>query len=185
MWSMVAQQLTQILPPAATPDQLWQRVEAACSAVPQEHIQSLFESMPRRVAVVTPFEFLQVWLSNNCNTNSNNGAICLLNIQPQQLPQILTNKIDGPLLNGLLMAIKAMANAGKMTEGFEYLKSLIKVPRIKVTTSFLSTKEKTDIRIKNIYCSRKNKSCETSEKKCSFDLRTEKWNNASKSQQAP
>ncbi|GFW69980.1 transposable element Tcb1 transposase [Trichonephila clavipes] len=37
---------------AATPDQLWQRVEAAWSAVPQEHIQSLFESMPRRVAAV-------------------------------------------------------------------------------------------------------------------------------------
>ncbi|GFV88774.1 transposable element Tcb1 transposase [Trichonephila clavipes] len=52
MWSMVAQRLTQITPPAATPDQLWQRVEAAWSAVPQEHIRSLFESMPRRVATV-------------------------------------------------------------------------------------------------------------------------------------
>ncbi|GFV89154.1 transposable element Tcb1 transposase [Trichonephila clavipes] len=41
MWSMVAQRLTQITSPAATPDQLWQRVEAAWSAVPQEHIQSL------------------------------------------------------------------------------------------------------------------------------------------------
>ncbi|GFW66387.1 transposable element Tcb1 transposase [Trichonephila clavipes] len=50
MWSMVAQRLTQITPPATTPDQLWQHVEAAWSAVPQEHIQSLFESMPRRVA---------------------------------------------------------------------------------------------------------------------------------------
>ncbi|GFU77415.1 ATP-binding cassette sub-family A member 1 [Trichonephila clavipes] len=50
MWSMVAQRLIQITPPAATPDQLWQRVEAAWSAVPQEHIQSLFESMLRRVA---------------------------------------------------------------------------------------------------------------------------------------
>ncbi|GFT15725.1 transposable element Tcb1 transposase [Trichonephila clavipes] len=49
MWSMVAQRLTQITPPAATPDQLWQRVEAAWSVVPQEHIQSLFESMSRRV----------------------------------------------------------------------------------------------------------------------------------------
>ncbi|GFU52115.1 transposable element Tcb1 transposase [Trichonephila clavipes] len=38
MWSMVAQRLTQITPPAATPDQLWQRVEAAWSAVPQEDI---------------------------------------------------------------------------------------------------------------------------------------------------
>ncbi|GFX89210.1 transposable element Tcb1 transposase [Trichonephila clavipes] len=29
MWSMVAQRLNQITPPASTPDQLWQRVEAA------------------------------------------------------------------------------------------------------------------------------------------------------------
>ncbi|GFW54692.1 transposable element Tcb1 transposase [Trichonephila clavipes] len=52
MWSMVAQRLTQITRLASTPDQLWQRVEAAWSAVPQEHIQSLFESMQRRVAAV-------------------------------------------------------------------------------------------------------------------------------------
>ncbi|GFW88470.1 transposable element Tcb1 transposase [Trichonephila clavipes] len=47
MWSMVAQRLTQITPPAVTPDQLCQRVGAAWSAVSQEHIQSLFESIPR------------------------------------------------------------------------------------------------------------------------------------------
>ncbi|GFX64312.1 transposable element Tcb1 transposase [Trichonephila clavipes] len=52
MWSMVAQRSTQTTPPAATTDQLWQRVEVAWSAVPQEHIQSLFESMPRRVAAM-------------------------------------------------------------------------------------------------------------------------------------
>ncbi|GFW91832.1 transposable element Tcb1 transposase [Trichonephila clavipes] len=44
--------IDQITSPAAIPDQLWQRVEASWSAVPQEHIQSLFESMPRRVAAV-------------------------------------------------------------------------------------------------------------------------------------
>ncbi|GFX32669.1 transposable element Tcb1 transposase [Trichonephila clavipes] len=52
MWSMGAQRLPQNTLPAAPPDQLWQRGEAAWSAVPQEHIQSLFESMPRRVAAV-------------------------------------------------------------------------------------------------------------------------------------
>ncbi|GFV08241.1 transposable element Tcb1 transposase [Trichonephila clavipes] len=52
MWSMVAQRLTQITPPVATPDQLWQRVEDAWSAVLQEHIQSLFELMPRCVTAV-------------------------------------------------------------------------------------------------------------------------------------
>ncbi|GFV81124.1 transposable element Tcb1 transposase [Trichonephila clavipes] len=35
MWSMVAQRLTQITPAAATPEQLWQCVEAAWSAVPK------------------------------------------------------------------------------------------------------------------------------------------------------
>ncbi|GFV21088.1 transposable element Tcb1 transposase [Trichonephila clavipes] len=52
MWFIFAQRLTQITLPAATPDQLWQRVAVAWSAVPQVHIQSLFESMPRRVAAV-------------------------------------------------------------------------------------------------------------------------------------
>ncbi|GFU44517.1 transposable element Tcb1 transposase [Trichonephila clavipes] len=52
MWYMVAQRLTLITPSAATPDQLWQRVEASSSSVPQEYIQSLFESMPRHVAAV-------------------------------------------------------------------------------------------------------------------------------------
>ncbi|GFW16993.1 transposable element Tcb1 transposase [Trichonephila clavipes] len=50
MWSMVSQRLTQITPSAASPDQLWQRVEAAWSAVPPKHIQSPLQSMPRRVA---------------------------------------------------------------------------------------------------------------------------------------
>ncbi|GFT42474.1 transposable element Tcb1 transposase [Trichonephila clavipes] len=52
MWSMVAQRMTQITSPAATPDQLWECVEVSRSAVPQEYIQSLFESMPKRVAAV-------------------------------------------------------------------------------------------------------------------------------------
>ncbi|GFW64308.1 transposable element Tcb1 transposase [Trichonephila clavipes] len=49
IWSMVAQRLIQITPSATTPDQFLQRVEATWSDVPQEHIQSLFELMPRRV----------------------------------------------------------------------------------------------------------------------------------------
>ncbi|KFM65075.1 Transposable element Tcb1 transposase, partial [Stegodyphus mimosarum] len=52
IWCVVAERLTQITSQAATPDQVWQRVEAAWSAVPQEHIQSFFEAMSRRVAAV-------------------------------------------------------------------------------------------------------------------------------------
>ncbi|GFX26100.1 transposable element Tcb1 transposase [Trichonephila clavipes] len=49
MWSMAAQRLTQITPPAATLDQLWQRVEAAWSAVPQEHTSKVSLSQCRGV----------------------------------------------------------------------------------------------------------------------------------------
>ncbi|GFU63078.1 transposable element Tcb1 transposase [Trichonephila clavipes] len=52
MRPMIAPRLTQKTPLAVTSDQLWQHVEAASSAVPQEHIQSLFESIPRCVAAV-------------------------------------------------------------------------------------------------------------------------------------
>ncbi|KFM67327.1 Transposable element Tcb1 transposase, partial [Stegodyphus mimosarum] len=52
MWSMVAERLIRITSQAATSDQLCQCMDVACSAVPQEHIQSFFESIPRCVAVV-------------------------------------------------------------------------------------------------------------------------------------
>ncbi|GFV29849.1 transposable element Tcb1 transposase [Trichonephila clavipes] len=56
MWSMVAQRLTQITPPAATPDQLWQRVEAAWSVY------------PKNTSKVSLNQYLDVWqwvISNN------------------------------------------------------------------------------------------------------------------------
>ncbi|GFU63209.1 hypothetical protein TNCV_1478031 [Trichonephila clavipes] len=61
MWSMVAQRLIQITPPAASPDQLWQRVEATLSAVPQEHIQiemNTFEDSPRQDKIICSMQTL-------------------------------------------------------------------------------------------------------------------------------
>ncbi|GFX08118.1 transposable element Tcb1 transposase [Trichonephila clavipes] len=52
VWSMLAQQLAWDTLSAVTPDQLCQYVEAAWTAEPQGYIQSLFDSTPRRVAVV-------------------------------------------------------------------------------------------------------------------------------------
>ncbi|GFW14119.1 transposable element Tc3 transposase [Trichonephila clavipes] len=47
---MLSQQLDGDTPPTVTPDQLWQYVEVAWTAVPQGCIQSLFYPMPRRMA---------------------------------------------------------------------------------------------------------------------------------------
>ncbi|GFS56788.1 hypothetical protein TNCV_2222111 [Trichonephila clavipes] len=70
MWYMVAQRLTQITPPAATPDQLWQRVEAACDEahfwmngyVNKQNCRIWSEANPQ-VYVETPLhpEKLTVW----------------------------------------------------------------------------------------------------------------------------
>ncbi|GFW60284.1 tigger transposable element-derived protein 1 [Trichonephila clavipes] len=60
MWSMVAQRLTQITPPAATPDQLWQCVEAAWSAVPQEHFQSEVASADEEAARKYPEKLAKI-----------------------------------------------------------------------------------------------------------------------------
>ncbi|GFT14962.1 transposable element Tcb1 transposase [Trichonephila clavipes] len=51
-WSMFAQRLPRDTLSTATPDQLWQYVDAAWTAVLQGYIQSLFDSMPRRMAAV-------------------------------------------------------------------------------------------------------------------------------------
>ncbi|GFW35460.1 transposable element Tcb1 transposase [Trichonephila clavipes] len=48
MWSMVTQRLTKITPPAATSDQIWDRVETAWSAVPPKNSSKV----PRHVTVV-------------------------------------------------------------------------------------------------------------------------------------
>ncbi|GFY33176.1 transposable element Tcb1 transposase [Trichonephila clavipes] len=52
VWSTLPQRLSRDTPHAATPDQLWQYVEAAWTAVAQGYIQSFFVSMLSHVAAV-------------------------------------------------------------------------------------------------------------------------------------
>lgn len=49
VWDMVGRQLVRSGPPAATVDALWTRLQTAWQCVPQQHIQALFDSMPRRL----------------------------------------------------------------------------------------------------------------------------------------
>lgn len=52
VWSMVAERLARHHTAVTTVDELWRRVEAAWAAVPVHAIQSLFDSMPRRINAV-------------------------------------------------------------------------------------------------------------------------------------
>ncbi|GFV51467.1 transposable element Tcb1 transposase [Trichonephila clavipes] len=116
IWSMVAQRLTQNTPPAATPDQLWQRVEAACSTVPQEHIQSLFESMcgsgakdedwgcydhpyiaPTRIISVVFLYDHPSWAREKIIHTCSTEYITVLKLDPQTQDEILQLLKDGCL----------------------------------------------------------------------------------------
>ncbi|GFX15272.1 hypothetical protein TNCV_3302032 [Trichonephila clavipes] len=52
VWSMVAEQLSHHHTPVTMVDELGHHVEAAWASVPVHAIQSLFETMPRRISVV-------------------------------------------------------------------------------------------------------------------------------------
>ncbi|GFV76611.1 hypothetical protein TNCV_4728311 [Trichonephila clavipes] len=65
MCPMIVQRLIQITLPAAPPEQFWQSVESVWSVVPQEHILTHLESMPRRVTAV---------ISNNASTLATNSG---------------------------------------------------------------------------------------------------------------
>ena len=60
VWSMNLEHLARNIPTAATPDQFWQYVEAAWTAVSQQHIDTLFDLMPSCEATVV--------VSNGLNT---------------------------------------------------------------------------------------------------------------------
>ncbi|GFX61522.1 odorant receptor [Trichonephila clavipes] len=53
IWSMITQRLTRHQTPVTTIDELWPRVEAAWASVPIHAIQSLFDSMARRISAGT------------------------------------------------------------------------------------------------------------------------------------
>ena len=57
---MNLEHLARNIPTAATPDQFWQYVEAAWTAVSQQHIDTLFDLMPSCEATVV--------VSNGLNT---------------------------------------------------------------------------------------------------------------------
>ncbi|XP_035211103.1 RNA polymerase II-associated protein 3-like isoform X2 [Stegodyphus dumicola] len=94
---------------------------------------------------VTPFEFLQIWYSSNANSDSNIGAQCLSLVKPEEFPTMVTNKIDGYMLNGLLKAICNIITTGESEDGIKYLQFLTKIPRISTVAMFLSAEEKKGI----------------------------------------
>ena len=49
VWYMVGRRLIRQGPPSPTLDALWTRIQTAWRDIPQEDIQDLFDSMPRRI----------------------------------------------------------------------------------------------------------------------------------------
>ncbi|KAJ4439760.1 hypothetical protein ANN_07888 [Periplaneta americana] len=66
VWDMVGRQLVRHGPPAPTLDTLWSLIQTAWREIPQEHIQALSDSMPRRLeALITAERWLHTILKSH------------------------------------------------------------------------------------------------------------------------
>lgn len=52
VWDLVGRRLARDPRPTDSIDELWVRIETIWNALPQEDIQNLFDSMPRRIAAL-------------------------------------------------------------------------------------------------------------------------------------
>ncbi|PSN35629.1 Transposable element Tc1 transposase [Blattella germanica] len=66
VWDMVGRRLIRQGPPAATLDDLWTRIQTVWRDIPQEAIQDLFDSMPRRIETLIAAHILKFHAHRPC-----------------------------------------------------------------------------------------------------------------------
>ncbi|XP_062574772.1 sperm-associated antigen 1-like isoform X2 [Saccostrea cucullata] len=94
----------------------------------------------------TPYEFIQAWNSLKNVTDTQPYADLLRQISPKDLPQVISNKLDGPMLNKITKCVaEKFITQGDVDLSYSVLYHLTKVPRFSMNAMFLSTAEKKDI----------------------------------------
>ncbi|XP_065897793.1 sperm-associated antigen 1-like isoform X2 [Dysidea avara] len=90
----------------------------------------------------TPYEFIQKWNSVPKSAGSALHAALLKQVQPQQLPSLLTNKLDGNMLPDILIAIKEnFLTEGDAQLAGQILEQLTLVDRFSIALNFISSQK--------------------------------------------
>ncbi|XP_060067048.1 sperm-associated antigen 1-like [Ylistrum balloti] len=89
----------------------------------------------------TPYEFIQAWNSLKKAEDHQPYADLLKQISPAELPKVISNKLDGPMLTTIVQCLESKFT-GELETTYEILTNLSKVQRFKTISMFMSKSEK-------------------------------------------
>ncbi len=87
---------------------------------------------------VSGYEFLQAWTSLKRSRDTEAYAELLKQIAPEELPEVLTNKLDGDMLVNIVKAVCEHLIESDGDLSYSLLANLSKVERFKTVVLFLS-----------------------------------------------
>ncbi|KAK7476480.1 hypothetical protein BaRGS_00032315 [Batillaria attramentaria] len=95
---------------------------------------------------ITPYEFIQHWNALKQAKDIQPYVHLLEQVSPDDLPSVISNKLDGHMLQIITRCAAHDAQTGEVERAYNILCKLRQVPRFTTVVMFLSSKEKQDIR---------------------------------------
>uniref|UniRef100_A0A0B7BAE1 RNA-polymerase II-associated protein 3-like C-terminal domain-containing protein n=2 Tax=Arion vulgaris TaxID=1028688 RepID=A0A0B7BAE1_9EUPU len=99
-----------------------------------------------RLMKTTPYEFCQAWNSLKSCQGIQPYADILRQISPADLPSVISNKLDGQMLQVIMRCVyEEMVLKGDVDLGYQFLDRLCQVPRFSTVSMFMTSKEKKEV----------------------------------------
>ncbi|CAG5119653.1 unnamed protein product, partial [Candidula unifasciata] len=99
-----------------------------------------------RLMKTTPYEFCQAWNSLKSCQGVQPYADILRQIPPADLPSVISNKLDGQMLQIIVRCVyEEMVLKGDVELGYQILDRLCLVPRFSTVSMFMTSKEKKEV----------------------------------------
>jgi len=100
---------------------------------------------PVKLAKNTAYDFFQAWNSVKKN-NTKDYADLLRQLERKRLAKVLSNKLDAPMLNGIIAALsQEIVPQGEENLAWDILEQLSHVERFDMVLLFMSSKEKKEL----------------------------------------
>ncbi|BFZ01434.1 hypothetical protein BsWGS_04473 [Bradybaena similaris] len=108
--------------------------------------QPVAPSTAPRLMKTTPYEFCQAWNSLKSCPGIQPYADILRQIPPADLPSVISNKLDGQMLQIIVRCVyEEMVLKGDVELGYQILDRLCLVPRFPTVSMFMTSKEKKEV----------------------------------------
>ncbi|KAH9488656.1 Sperm associated antigen 1 [Bulinus truncatus] len=99
-----------------------------------------------RLMKTTPYEFYQAWNSLKASQGIQPYAEILRQVLPVDLPSVISNKLDGQMLQMIVRCVnEEMVAKGEIDLGYQILDNLCQVPRFSTVSMFMNSKEKKEV----------------------------------------